>query len=635
MSEEVLRAIEDIDSLSFYGLVHWLTKVSALITRIEAAASAKAPRAADAELSEHKEELLDAQSRLRRAIGSSLENPSLTKRERPLAEDFLKEQLSKLQAQSQSDERAVKGIERLRQILQKVQTTNTLPESKTVRDIEASMKDLELEWKEVSPIYDKWQAGRHSFKSNADLQAFKRRYEDCKKSRDSIGPKLEEALHARRSQCDIERKSEVTKLDSAWSAIAKKQATPSPAQVRANAIRGSAAIAVDAAAKKKTAPAKSNAWGSSMISFAQCLRADLVQQVRQEASEDPIEHEVCEVAPEVVKDNHEQEDDDVFWEAKPVLAKDPPAKLLDPPHSSSPSRPAVTTRIKQAATAKAMSTEPSGIASSTNRRRWAGQVEDDAVEQEEAFEQENVRGPDNDDAKKGDRTKHAPLSKKNNKNKALSVNKKKTTDEEECNLDHLSQNNDPGPATRTQSTFASRLVKTFSDSLVQELIRPDSWVMSGTAVDTRLAELKDRLSLSSPLGLVLSVPWHEFLSLEVDGGPIRTSKRGQSPAAIRLQKNIPALLGNYIVLVFFLTFLHSLSHFGLALLPFFAQVVLVLIPPGQVPRLGTQAQLVLLQVAHALLWLCFARALVLMHLLVKILLMSLLALHAYIVAEVR
>lgn len=45
------------------------------------------------------------------------------------------------------------------------------------------MKQLDAEWKEVSPIYDKWQAGRHKFKSNDDLQAFRRRYEDCRKAR--------------------------------------------------------------------------------------------------------------------------------------------------------------------------------------------------------------------------------------------------------------------------------------------------------------------------------------------------------------------------------------------------------------------------------------------------------------------
>lgn len=623
MSEEVLQAIEDIECLSFYGLVHWLTRVSALIARVEAAASAKVPRASDLELAEHKEELIDAQSRLRRAIGSSLENPSLTKRERPLAEDFLKEQLSKLQAQSQSDERALKATERLRQILQKVQTTATLPESKAVRDIEASLKESALEWKEVSPIYDKWQAGRHSFKSNADLQAFKRRYEDCKKNRDSLGPQLEEALRTRRSECDMERKSEATKLDSAWSAIAKKQATPSQAQIRSNAIRGSAAIAVDTAAKKEIAPARSNAWGSSMISFAQRLRADLVQQVREEA-----EHVVTTAAPEVDEVKADQEDD-VFWEDKPVLANEPPAKVVGSPLSSSPSHPAATVTMKQVSTAKA-----SPKACVAVSRRWAVKVEDDAQEQEETFEEEDVRSSAHNDVKKGDRNKKTQVSKKNAKTKAAKVNKQKTTDEEEYTLDHPPQNSAPGPEAKTEISFALRLGKTFSDSLVQEMFRPDSWVMSGSAVETRLTELKDRLSLSSPLGLVLHVPWHEFLSLEVDGGPIRTSKRGQSPAVIRLQKNIPALLGNYVVLGFFLTLLHSLSHFGLTLLPFFAQVILVLIPPGQVPRLGTQSQVLLLQVSHAVLWLCFARALVLMHLLVKILLISLVALHAYVVADV-
>ena len=110
-----------------------------------------------------------------------------------------------------------------------------------------------------------------------------RRYEECKKIRDTGPDKLHVALCARRSGIAVEEASDVPKAG--WSSIARKQA-PATAPAPRVPVRGAAAVALDAA---KKASAKSNSWASQTISFAQRLRAEAVARVRKEAEGEEAE----------------------------------------------------------------------------------------------------------------------------------------------------------------------------------------------------------------------------------------------------------------------------------------------------------------------------------------------------------
>ena len=208
--------------------------------------------------------------------------------------------------QAVKDERAKAGIERLQLLLSKVQAAPVAAESKAVQDLDASLKQADKDWKEIGPIYDKWQAGRHSFRSNADLQAFKRRYEECNKIRQTGGDKLHEALCARRAGKAFEASDEPR---AGWSSTARKPTLATAPRASVN--RGEAAVALDASAKKK-ASAKSSSWASQTISFAQRLRAEAVARVRQEVD-----------APEDTGASHTN--DDGFWnESLPERPPPPP-----------------------------------------------------------------------------------------------------------------------------------------------------------------------------------------------------------------------------------------------------------------------------------------------------------------------
>jgi len=175
----------------------------------------------------------------------------------------------------------------------------------------------------------------------------------------------------------------------------------------------------------------------------------------------------------------------------------------------------------------------------------------------------------------------------------------------------------------------------FAGSLLQDLLQQDAWRALGedTAED-RLAELVARLPWPNPLGLRLPLDWKDFVGLEVDGGPRRTSKRGTPQWVQRLQKNVPWLLAHYVSLLFLVTILHSLSSFGVFLWAAALQAGLLLAPPN-LPQLPAPLRVRLLQAAHLLLWLLFVRSLWQMHLLVKLLLASFAAGHAYVVAGLR
>ncbi|CAK0804868.1 unnamed protein product [Prorocentrum cordatum] len=148
MADELAAAADGADGLSFYGLSKWLASANDLVLRADHAATAKNPRAEDVEILERKDELLQIAARLKRAMGSRLESPQLTKREKPLAEEFINDQLRRLKVHSSEDKRVAQGIERLQGILDRVQRAPALPESRAVRQIQRQLKQLEADWKD-------------------------------------------------------------------------------------------------------------------------------------------------------------------------------------------------------------------------------------------------------------------------------------------------------------------------------------------------------------------------------------------------------------------------------------------------------------------------------------------------------
>lgn len=637
--DEVLGACEEVGSLSFYGLVHWLSELGKLIERVDRAALAKAPRAEEVALLERKEELLEAQARLRRTIGASLESPALTKREKPLAEEFLGEQILKLQGQASRDERAAKGMERLKQILAGVKSAPLVTDSKTVRDIDASGKQAEAEWKELSPLYEKWQAGRHSFKSNADLQTFKRRYEDSRKVRESAAEKLEEALRVARP-AGSSRSVAAEGPAPGWSGVAKKATAPAPARSSAN-VRGAAAVALDAP-KRKSASAKSTSWASSAVSFAQRLRAEAVAKVRNETQ--------TEGAPEPdgddddeEEDEAEEQDDEDFWELEPTKSKVPPP----PPPKARPPPPAVPTN-KQAPQADggsfvtpkvsrsgkpAIAPASADLSSLANSgQRWGAATADEPDSEEESSAATAGLGASGAAATRKQATSFSASAKKKSKAK-----KKKGAQEQEDDDDTGINTEHAAPPNKGSSpSWIAAVQLAVSGSVFAELLRPSSWAMPAPEeAEGRLEQFRERLPFSSPLGLVLPLTWAEFAGLQVDGGPKRTSKRGQSLWVQRVSKNVPELLGHYLTMLFLLLLLHSLSHFGLLILPALAQTALLLMPTGQLAQVSSSAHLLLLQGAHMLLWLGFGRSLLLMHMFIKIFTVLIVAGHAYVVAGIH
>eukprot|EP00441_Pelagodinium_beii_P042970 CAMPEP_0197638942 /NCGR_PEP_ID=MMETSP1338-20131121/13718_1 /TAXON_ID=43686 ORGANISM="Pelagodinium beii, Strain RCC1491" /NCGR_SAMPLE_ID=MMETSP1338 /ASSEMBLY_ACC=CAM_ASM_000754 /LENGTH=526 /DNA_ID=CAMNT_0043211605 /DNA_START=1 /DNA_END=1578 /DNA_ORIENTATION=+ len=525
--DELLSKVEDVEELSFYGLMHWLEEVSKLLDRADHVAVSKAPKAEDKAIADRKDELIDAQGRLRKAVAVSLESPSLTKREKPLAEKFCQEQLQKLQAQVAKDDRAAKASQRLKDILDSVRGAPVVQDSKAVRDLEAQIKQAETDWKELSPTYDKWEKGRHSFKSNADLQTFKRRYEECKKLLDSAPAKLEQAICARHSgKLQEKEKPE----DKSWTSTAKRAAPPPRPQM--NNDRGAAAMALDAkakAAKKKSAPKISSSWDTADVSLAQRLRAEAAAGVRDGPR---AKHDA--------EGEDEAGEEDGFWEdgGKPTRPPPPP--------------------IPKAPPAKAAS----------NGRRWAATNAESEEEEEEA----EHAVPQKQDTK-------IPAKKK-------SSNKKKTPQGEE---------NEAPPAQ----------VRSFSFGLLRgsalHEIRTRPAFRASSDVKEALLDLQEKLGLLNPLGLVLDSDWQGFVNLKVDGGPQRTSKRGESPWLARQKINFPRFLAHYLTILYFLRMGSALASFELQFLLLVLQMIM-LIAPGEIPHVQPVVQTWIAQVAHVLLW---------------------------------
>jgi len=573
MAEDALRESADPDGLSVFGLSHWLSELQRLLQRAEHALASKAPRPEDSAIAECKEELLEAQARLRRAVGARLEEPSLTARERPLAEDFLQGQIARL---GDGGGAKAKALERLREMLAGVRAAAPVPESRRVRDLEASIRQLEAEWKEVSPLHDKWQAGKHTFKSTADLQAFKRRYEECRKGREASAERLQAALRAARTG-DVAEEPEG--LPPGWSAVAQR---PAPK--------------VQSRAAPRPAAPRQNRWGATVVSFAQRLRAEAVASVRDE----------------VEAQRAEQADEEE--EPAPVVPGPTPTRQPPRPPPRQPPPPPIPVRAKgPPPLPPGIGGPPSGAAPARLGQDTAAPAcADSDVEEEEPDAQVSTTATSGSSAaakKKGKAKRRRPARE----------------EEEPCEpVAAPPRAQAPGWLISAQASL--------SGSLLQELLSQGAWAVPEDA-EARLAMLCQRLPWASPLGLRLPLEWRDFVGLQVDGGPRRTSKRGTSPWVVRLQRNVPWLTAHYVMLLFFLTLLHALSHFGLLLWAAAAQAALILAPP-ELQQLRAPMRVVMLQAVHLLLWALFVRSLWQMHLLVKLPLAALVVGHAYAVKGV-
>lgn len=588
----MVQEAADVEKLSFYGLAYCLHKMDKFIDGADQALLSEKPSHAEQELADRKDELLEVQGRLRRAMGAQLETPSLTKREKPLAENFLQKQLSKLEkstagsGRADVEEKAARAIERLRRMLDEVKNKPAVAESAEVREIQAEMQSNEAIWKEVSPIYEKWEKGKHSFKSSADLMAMRRRYEDCRKGRETAPERLEKALRAaREGKVILQRDLEAPTVPKGWAAVAKKAPAATATTVKK--------------AVRKPAPPRSNAWGAAVMNFAQRLRAEASAQVLAEARAN--EDQEGDGGEEDVAEDDEGADDSAprppppppppppprkaAATSTPIRAKQPPplpAQDIDSadedetPTANASSRPAAQSTPSYTASAK-----KKGKASKKKKGGTAGDTVD--------FNEDAV--PDPSDSKSAGVTVQA-------------------------------------------AAWATRAKEAISGSVLQELLTPSSgaWSLpdSEDSADERLAELSERLSWSSILGLVLPLTWAEFAGLEVDGGPKRTSKKGTPQWVQRVEKNVTWLLAHYITIVFLVTLLHALSHFGLLLWITALQVGLILAPPS--PYLPGPNRVLALQGVHLVLWLLYVRSLWEMHFIIKCLAAMAITGHAYAVA---
>jgi len=584
MAEEALQAASDPDKLSFYGLSHWLAEVGKLLDRIAEHALEKRPNPEVQKLIDQKEDFLAAQSGLRRTMGSRLECPELTKRERPLAEDFLKRQITIFEkgiaAATGEPKKAIRAMEKLKEISVEVGRKKAALETREVQEIDAAIKAAEDEWVQVAPIYEKWEKGKHSFKTNEDLQAMRRRYEDARKTRESGATRLQRALCSSREGKPLALPVQDNSIRPGWFSAGKK---PAAAATRPGAAR----------AKK---PAQTNSWGTAALSFAQRLRAEQVAQVRADA-----------------EDEDEEEDDDADEEEEPASAPPPVVRA-----KAAPALPK----------AKAAPVMDDGFA--TVKPGSAARPAPPPPPQRQAVEEEDDEDGQAEEARPSTYTASAKKKGKGGKTKKQ---KREEREEEEEDVPEPSSNATQQPST---ATWVATAEKSISGSVVQELLQSGSWSLpkDEAAAEGRLATLVERLDWVTPLGFVMPLEWKEFASLEVDGGPKRTSRRGEPEWVGRVQQNIAFLLAHYVTLVFCMTLLDSLMGFGLLLLAVLLQAGLILAPPDT-PYLRSPARVLLLQGAHLLLWLLFMRSLYQMNFFAKCFAIFLIGCHAYSVVPVR
>lgn len=197
---EALATEEAVAALSFYGLHHWHMELRALEERLEAVQN----KALKSALSAEEEELLgqqleteEAGRRVRKRMGELLESPELTAAERPLACEFLKAQMARLHAEGAGEVKARKGIERLQALLKTVEARAPVADSRKMAKVKTELARLEKEMKELAPKHEQWEKGRFTFKSNDELQAFKRKFEDVQKGLASQQDAVEALLRLR------------------------------------------------------------------------------------------------------------------------------------------------------------------------------------------------------------------------------------------------------------------------------------------------------------------------------------------------------------------------------------------------------------------------------------------------------
>lgn len=135
--------------------------------------------------------------------------------------------------------------------------------------------------------------------------------------------------------------------------------------------------------------------------------------------------------------------------------------------------------------------------------------------------------------------------------------------------------------------------RVFQGSLFSEFKSPDAWTAPDDP-EPRFAGIQGRLPWENPLGLNLD--WHGFIAAEMDGGPQRTSKRGVSPGALRLQKNVPAFLAEYIVCLFGILLLFASSQMQWWFFVYVLQAVLINAP--NVPQVPASMRILALQAVH-------------------------------------
>lgn len=569
MMEEVLRCAEDVESLSFYGLTHWLSEVDNLIAK----------RNDDGISDDHTGELVAAQARLRRAMGARLENPSLTEREKSQACDFLEQQIAKISVGT--DARAARMIEHLRRIHELVKTTPPLPMSQRVRDTEVRIKALETEWKELSPLHERWQAGRHSFRSNADLQTFVRQYNECQRARAAARPALTEALCARHDGIIVE---EPQPLPKDWAAVARtssqtshlKATRPPPPPTPAPPPRGN------------------GAWASAGLTLAQRMRAEISASIRAECIDKPL-------APDSSLPANTPAVSDGFWQSEDspdASAPMPLSSSLEITHSVDPSKTKITVGDNEGT---AVLNEPTvdTLSSSQSPKKKGGKA-----------------------------------AKKRGGLKSTNEDGMKSANDAECrpNVGRQLKRSEP----KTQERFKAALdtiVEAFHGSALELFATQEAWSLPNDEHEAaaRFQELAFKLPWTSPLGLPLPLEWKQFASLQMDGGPKRTSRRGRSEFALRLQKNIPWLCSHYITFFFAVLLLHALSQFGALFWAFLGQATLLLAPPG-VPHLTLPRRVLMLQSAQALLWILLVRVLWMLHFFLKCGMVILVIVHAYLTA---
>merc|ERR1719191_1149100 len=163
-------------------------------------------------------------------------------------------------------------------------------------------------------------------------------------------------------------------------------------------------------------------------------------------------------------------------------------------------------------------------------------------------------------------------------------------------------------------------------------------------MEVAFLELQRRLQWHNPLGLAMPEPefaeeakglpkaWVSFLGATLDGGPTRTGRKGESPGRKRISQNLCLLLPQYVSLLLVLLWFGSLSGCGLLSVVGLLQLAAVYVPLDVAPQVEPRLRLLVLIFCNLLLWILFFReAIFLTHFFIKVLGVSLVVLHAYVV----